>query len=61
LVSDDPDGFSQAVLQLIANRDLWQKTADAGVIYVRAFHRWASITSQLVNIYQHIIDSKRTS
>ena len=60
LVSNDPDGFSQAVLRLIANRDLWQKTADTGVTYVRAFHRWASIASQLVNIYQHILDSKRT-
>lgn len=56
-VSDDPDGFSQAVLQLIANRDLQQKTGDAGVTYVRAFHSWASIASQLVNIYQQILDS----
>ena len=56
-VSDDPDGFSQAVLQLIANRDLQQKTGDAGVIYVRTFHSWDSIASQLVNIYQQILDS----
>ena len=56
-VSDDPDGFSQAVLQLIANQDLQQKTGDAGVIYVRTFHSWISIASQLVNIYQQILDS----
>ena len=56
-VSDDPDGFSQAVLQLIANRDLQQKTGEAGVIYARTFHSWASIASQLVNIYQQILDS----
>lgn len=56
-VSDDPDGFSQAVLQLIANRDLQHKTSDAGVIYVRTFHTWDSIASQLVNIYQQILDS----
>jgi len=55
-VSDDPDGFSQAVLQLIANRDLQQKTGDAGVKYTRTFHSWASIASQLVNIYQQILD-----
>ena len=58
-VSDDPDGFSQAVLQLIANRDLQQKTGDAGVTYVRTFHSWDSIASQLVKIYQQIIDRKR--
>ena len=57
-VSDDPDGFSQTVLQLIANRDLQQKTGDAGMIHVRTFHRWDSIASQLVNIYQQILDSK---
>jgi len=56
-VSDDPDGFSQAVLQLLANRDLQHKTGDAGVAYVRTFHTWASIASQLVNIYQQILDS----
>jgi glycosyltransferase involved in cell wall biosynthesis len=56
-VSDDPDGFAQAVLQLIANRDLQQKTGDAGVRYISTFHSWASITSQLVNIYQQVLDS----
>ncbi len=56
-VSDDPDGFSQAVLQLIADRDLQQETGDRGVKYVRTFHNWSSIASQLVNIYQQILDS----
>ena len=56
-VADDPDGFSQAVLQLLANRDLQRKMGDAGVTYVRAFHRWDSIASQLVNIYRQILDS----
>ena len=59
--SDDPDGFSQTVLQLMANRDLQQKTGDAGVTYVRTFHSWTSIASQLMKIYQQIIDSKRLS
>jgi glycosyltransferase involved in cell wall biosynthesis len=54
-VSDDPDGFSQAVLQLMANRDLQQKTRDAAVIYARTFHNWAAITSRLVDIYQKIL------
>jgi sugar transferase (PEP-CTERM/EpsH1 system associated) len=60
-VSDDPDGFSQAVLQLMTNRDLQQKISDAGMKYVRGFHSWASIASQLMNIYQQILDSKRPS
>ena len=55
--SDDPDGFSQAVLQVIANRDLQRKTGDAGLTYIRTFHNWNSIASQLVNIYQQILDS----
>jgi glycosyltransferase involved in cell wall biosynthesis len=60
-VSDDPDGFSKAVLQLIANRELQQKTGEAGVIYVKTFHSWASIASQLVNIYQQVLDSHPSS
>jgi glycosyltransferase involved in cell wall biosynthesis len=54
-VSDDPDGFSQAVLQLMADRELQQKTRDAAVIYARTFHSWTAITSRLVEIYQGIL------
>jgi glycosyltransferase involved in cell wall biosynthesis len=57
LVADGADSFSQAVLQLIANRDLQQKIGEAGVTYSRTFHNWTSITSQLVNIYRQILDS----
>jgi glycosyltransferase involved in cell wall biosynthesis len=56
-VSDDPEGFSQAVLQLMANRDLQQKTGDAGLLYSRTFHSWTSIASQLVNVYQQVLDN----
>ena len=56
-VGDDPNDFSRRVLELIANRDLQKRTADAGVRYVHASHSWASIGSQLVNIYQHVLDS----
>jgi polysaccharide biosynthesis protein PslH len=56
-VSDDPDGFSQAVLQLMANRDLQQRTGNAGVIYARALHSWDSIANRLLTIYQQILDS----
>ena len=55
--SDDPKGFSQAVLQLIANRDLQKKTGEAEVKYIRNFHNWTSIASQLVNIYQKTLDA----
>jgi glycosyltransferase involved in cell wall biosynthesis len=54
-VSDNPDDFSQAVLQLISDQDLQRKTGDAGVKYTSDFHRWASIASQLVNIYQQLL------
>ncbi|HET9906376.1 MAG TPA: glycosyltransferase [Anaerolineales bacterium] len=53
--SDDPDGFSQAVLGLIADRDLQQQTGDAGSQYVRTFHSWSSIASRLVNVYQQTL------
>ncbi|HEY9527326.1 MAG TPA: glycosyltransferase [Anaerolineales bacterium] len=55
-VCDDPEGFSQAVLQLIADRNLQQTTSESGLKYVRTFHDWSSIASQLVNIYQQTLD-----
>lgn len=57
LVSDDPDGFSRAILELIASRDLRQKVSEAGLKYIRAFHSWPSIASQLADIYQRILDN----
>jgi glycosyltransferase involved in cell wall biosynthesis len=54
--SDDPDGFSQAVLQLISNRDLQQKIGHAGERYIRTLHNWSSIASQLVSIYQQTLE-----
>ena len=58
LVADDPDGFSQAVLQLLESRDLQEKTGSSGMTYVRTFHNWSAIASQLVNVYQQVLDSK---
>jgi hypothetical protein len=32
-------------------------TSESGLKYVRTFHDWSSIASQLVNIYQQTLDS----
>src|SRR5688500_8746956 len=56
-VSDDPDGFSQAVLQLIASRERQDRLSDAGVPDLRNCHTSDSIASQLVNIFQQVLDS----
>ena len=53
---DDPDKFSEAVLQLIADRSLQHRIGDAAVTYVRAYHNWTSIASQLMDIYQSVVD-----
>ena len=55
LVSDDPQGFSQAVLQLIQDPNLQKKIGDAGQSYVRAYHQWVSIASRLVHIYKQVL------
>ena len=54
--SDDPDGISQAILQLISNRDLQKETGDAAERYIRTFHNWSLIASQLVSIYQQTLE-----
>jgi polysaccharide biosynthesis protein PslH len=56
LASNDPDGFSESVLQLIADRSLQRRVGDAAVTYVRTYHNWTSIASQLLNIYQSILN-----
>jgi polysaccharide biosynthesis protein PslH len=58
LAYDDPDRFSEAVLQLIADRSLQQRIGDAAVTYVRTYHDWTSIASQLQNIYQKYLRAK---
>jgi glycosyltransferase involved in cell wall biosynthesis len=56
LASDDPDRFSEAVLQLIADRSLQHRIGEAALTYVRTYHNWTSIASQLLNIYQSILN-----
>ena len=56
LAYDDPDRFSEAVLQLIADRSFQHRIGDAAVTYVRTYHNWNSIASQLVNIYQYVLN-----
>ena len=56
LAYDDPDRFSEAVLQLIADRSLQRRIGDAGLTYVRTYHNWTSIASQLLNIYQYVLN-----
>ena len=56
LADDDPERFSEAVLQLIADRSLQHRIGDAAVTYVRTYHNWASIASQLLNVYQSVLN-----
>jgi glycosyltransferase involved in cell wall biosynthesis len=57
LVSDDPDGFSQAVLQLMEDPNLQRTISEAGQTYVRAHHQWISIASRLVHIYEQVLQA----
>lgn len=52
LAANDPNEFSRAVLQLIEDRNLQRQISDSGLNYVKAYHSWNSIASQLENIYQ---------
>ena len=59
LASDEPEEFSQHVLRIMEDRSLQHAIGDAGVTYVRTFHSWPRIASQLANIYQHTLDETR--
>ena len=55
LIADDPDGFSQTVLQLMQDPSRQKKIGEAGQTYVRAQHQWTSIASRLVHIYEQVL------
>jgi glycosyltransferase involved in cell wall biosynthesis len=61
LVADGPDEFSQAVLQLMENRDFLDAIGGAGASYVRKHHSWTSIAARLVDIYQQTLNLKKKS
>lgn len=60
LAFDGPDEFAQSVLQLMANRSFQREIGEAAVKYVSTFHRWSSITSQLLSIYTSAIEKTVT-
>lgn len=52
LVANDADEFAQNIIQLINDRDFIYTIGDSGLSYVKKHHDWASIASQMINIYQ---------
>ena len=56
LVSDDPDEFADAARQVMDDRNLQHQLREAGTSYVRTFHSWTRIASQLENIYRQILN-----
>ena len=59
-VADTADDFSQAVLELLENRDLQWTIGGAGAFYVRSNHNWSSISARLTDIYQQEISHHTT-
>jgi glycosyltransferase involved in cell wall biosynthesis len=55
LVADNPEGFSQAVIRLIEDRNLQHKIGDAGAVYTRVHHHWTFVSNQLVDVYQQTL------
>lgn len=55
--SDDPDEFSQAVLKLIDDPDLQYRIGNSGANYIRTYHNWASIASQLEGVYHQVLEN----
>ncbi len=61
LASDDPDEFAQAVLKIIEDPNLRAQLRAAGLAYVKAFHNWNRIASQLADIYRRSRNSSKAS
>lgn len=59
LVANDAREFAGNILRLINNRNLINEIGDSGLAYVRSKHDWVSITSQMTNIYQRILENNK--
>jgi glycosyltransferase involved in cell wall biosynthesis len=56
LVADDPVGIATHILSLLDDEQMRQNIGQNGLNYVRRNHQWNSITSQLVTIYENILN-----
>lgn len=61
LVADTAADFAQAVLRLMNDLDLRMTIGGAGAFYVRSHHNWSSVSSELADIYQELLDHSRLS
>lgn len=55
LVADRPEEFAAKVLQLIDDPSLQAGVGEAGLRYVRKYHRWSAVAELLEGIYQDAI------
>jgi glycosyltransferase involved in cell wall biosynthesis len=61
LAAEGADEFAQAVLRVMNDDDLQVRLREAGLVYVRAFHNWSQIASELADIYQQVLDSRKST
>jgi len=54
-VADGAEAFSDAICDLLENREMRENIGKAGRSYVEAQHSWAKITAQLEEIYNEAI------
>jgi glycosyltransferase involved in cell wall biosynthesis len=60
LASDDTNGLADAILQVLEKPDLQSRLREAGMAYVRSFHNWSQIASDLADVYQQVLPSKKS-
>jgi glycosyltransferase involved in cell wall biosynthesis len=52
LVADDPDGFTQSIVELATNQELAQAIGNRARRFVKTYYLWSDIAQQLVKAYQ---------
>jgi glycosyltransferase involved in cell wall biosynthesis len=57
LIADSPRDFAEAVLHLLADRQLWTKLAMNGQEYIARQHNWQKITQQLNTVYAGVVSA----
>ncbi len=59
LVGDSPQAIAQAVISLLTDESLRQRTGQAGRRYVETYHDWRLVAQNLEQVYQEVTDETR--
>lgn len=60
-VADGPEEFANRIIMLLENPMLRKQLGDAGRCYVEAHHHWGNVAERLDNLYNKVIERRKST